>query len=241
MRSLGFGLVVALILANTVALSAQTDVDIVGADGVKLRATYSSPGKAGPGMLLIHQCNVDRSSWSALTKKLVGAGVHVLAMDLRGFGESPGEKLGSGGTFQNLMKVSPGDVDAALAFLLDQTGVDSASIGAGGASCGAMLTADLASRNESVKTLMLLSGPPSAAAVAHMAASSELAVFAAATSGDTVTPGVGEKLSAAVEGSKNESSTAMIFEGSEHGLPMFAKNPELGPELFAWLTGRLQQ
>ena len=241
MRSLGCALVALLMLASLAAASSRTDLDIVGSDGVKLRATYTSPGEPGPAMLLIHQCNMDRSAWNDLTGKLVEAGIHVLSMDLRGFGESPGEPLGSREAFQTLMQKSPGDVDAALAVLLDQEGVDGERVGAGGASCGAMLTADLPSRNAAVKTLMLLSGPPSETAVEHIANTPELAVFVAATTGDTVTPGVADALRSAVEGSKNKSSTAKILEGTEHGLPMFAKNPELGPELLGWLTSQLKR
>ena len=104
-----------------------------------------------------------------------------------------------------------------------------------------MLTADLPTRNGAVTTLMLLSGPPSEAAVAHISGTPELAVFAAATTGDTVTPGVADALRSAVEGSKNSNSTAKILAGTEHGLPMFEKNPELGPELLAWLTSQLKR
>ena len=124
MRSLGCGLAALLMLASLASASTSTDVDIVGSDGVKLRATYTTPGKPGPAMLLIHQCNMDRTAWKDLTGKLVAAGVHVLAMDLRGFGESPGEPMNSREAFQTLMQKSPGDVDAALAYLVGQEGVD---------------------------------------------------------------------------------------------------------------------
>jgi dienelactone hydrolase len=241
MRSITCGLAALWMLASLAVASSATDLDVVASDGAKLKATYSSPGKPGPGMLLIHQCNRERSSWSALTDDLVAAGVHVLSMDLRGFGESPGEPMTSRESFQALMQKSPGDVDAALALLLSQQGVDASRVGAGGASCGAMLTADLASRDAKVKTLMLLSGPPSEAAVAHIAATPGLSVFVAAATGDTVTPGVADALRSAVDGSKNESSTARIVEGTEHGLPMFDKNPELGPALVSWLTAQLNR
>ena len=86
---------------------------------------------------------------------------------------------------------------------------------------------------------MLLSGPPSDGAVAHMAETSGLAVFAAATSGDTITPGVADRLQGAVEGSKHPHSTAKIYDGTEHGLPMFGKNADLEPALVAWLETEL--
>ena len=103
-----------------------------------------------------------------------------------------------------------------------------------------MLTADLAARRD-VEALMLLSGPPSEAAVANMASSSSLAVFAAAATGDTVTPGVADALQGAVDGSAHPHSTAKIYDGPEHGLPMFDKNADLEPALVSWLKAELLQ
>ena len=213
-------------------------VDLDAADGIKLKASYISPAKPGPAMLLVHQCNMDRSSWESIGKQLHDAGVHVLALDLRGFGDSEGEGMRGAGGFGGFLQKSQADVDLAYDYLAGQEGVDTARIAAGGASCGAMLTAELATRRD-VAALMLLSGPPSDNAIAHMAATPDLAVFAAAASGDTITPGVDATLSSAVGGSPHPRSTAKIYAGTEHGLPMFAKNPELEPALIAWLKQAL--
>ena len=150
-------LVAALLTIVMVAPNAaqSTDIDLKASDGVTLKATYTSPGRPGPAMLLIHQCNMDRSSWSDISKELVDAGIHVLTMDLRGFGDSEGE--GMGGGFPKLLQKSSGDLDMAYAYLVSQTGVDSSRVGVGGASCGAMLTSDLATRQSGITTLMWLS------------------------------------------------------------------------------------
>ena len=235
---------IVLALAAAAALAAPAaaqsrDVDLTGADGTNLKATYMSPGQPGPAMLLVHQCNMDRTSWSGIASQLVDAGVHVLALDLRGFGESDGAPMREVG-FPTFMQQSPGDVDVAFDYLAGQAGVDAERMGAGGASCGAMLTADLAARRD-VEALMLLSGPPSEAAVANMASSPELAVFAAAATGDMVTPGVADALKGAVGGSGHPHSTAKIYDGPEHGLPMFDKNADLEPALVSWLKAELLQ
>jgi dienelactone hydrolase len=219
--------------------ASATDVDLTAADGVNLKATYMSPGRPGPAMLLVHQCNMDRKSWQGIATKLSDAGVHVLTLDLRGFGESEGAGMRGEGGFGGFLAKSSADVDMAYDYLVSQSGVDGTTVAVGGASCGAMLTADLASRRDGIQALMLLSGPPSDNAVAHMAATSSLAVFAAATSGDSVTPGVGDKLQGAVDGSKNPHSTAKVYAGTEHGLPMFAPNADLEPALVAWLKQEL--
>ncbi len=227
----------ALAVLLAVSAGAQSrDVDLEAADGVTLKATYTSPGQPGPGMLLVHQCNMDRTSWNDIAAELVGAGVHVLTLDLRGFGDSGGEGIGAG--FPAFLQTSSADVDMAYDYLASQEGVDASRIGAGGASCGAMLTADLAARRD-VEALMLLSGPPSEAAVANMAGDADLAVFAAAATEDPVTVGVADALQGAVDGSPHASSTAKIYPGPEHGLPMFGKNADLEPALLAWLKGEL--
>ena len=136
----------ALALAAPAAAQSQ-DVDLTGADGTNLKATYMSPGRPGPAMLLVHQCNMDRTSWSGIASQLVDAGVHVLALDLRGFGDSGGQSLRESG-FPAFMQKSPGDVDVAFDYLASQSGVDGMRVAAGGASCGAMLTADLAPAGE---------------------------------------------------------------------------------------------
>lgn len=226
----------ALLLAAPAAGQTE-DVDLTGADGTILKATYMSPGAPGPAMLLVHQCNMDRTSWSGIAAQLVDAGVHVLTLDLRGFGDSGGPPLREIG-FPTFMQQAPGDVDVAFDHLVGREGVDAARVGAGGASCGAMLTADLAARRD-VEALMLLSGPPSEAAVANMASSPDLAVFAVAATDDPVTPGVADALQGAVDGSGHPKSTAKIYGGPEHGLPMFDKNPDLEPALVSWLTTEL--
>ncbi len=229
-----------LALAAMPAAAGSMDVDLKASDGTMLKATYMSPGKPGPAMLLIHQCNMDRKSWKGIASQLVDAGVHVLTMDLRGFGESGGAGIREAGGFPPFLQTAAGDVDMAFKYLSKQEGVDTSRMGAGGASCGAMLTADLAERNKGVKALMLLSGPPSDGAVANMAARSDLAVFAAAATGDTITPGVADRLKGAVDGSKHPNSTAKIYDGPEHGLPMFPKNEDLEPALVSWLKMELK-
>ena len=226
---------VALALAAPMAAE-STDVDLNAPDGVTLKATYSSPGRPGPGMLLIHQCNMDRTSWSGITAELVDAGIHVLTLDLRGFGDSGGEGISGG--FPTFLQKSAGDADMALEYLVSQSGVDRAHVGVGGASCGGMILADLAARTE-VKALMLLSSPPSETAVKNMAATPGLAIFAAATEDDPVTVGVADALRGAVSGSEHPHSTAKIFAGTGHGLPMFEKNRSLEPELLDWLKTEL--
>ena len=238
MRPTTFFVAASVAIAMAAPSAAQsTDIDITAADGVTLKATYTSPGRPGPAMLLIHQCNMDRSSWSGVSAQLVEAGIHVLTLDLRGFGDSGGE--GMAGGFPKLLEKSAGDLDLAYALLASKAGVDSSRIGVGGASCGAMLTSDLAARQSGITTLMLLSGPPGEAASAHIMATPGLAVFGAGAEDDSILAGVAANIKKAVDGSKNPHSMAKVVTGTEHGLPMFDKHPSLEPELISWLKTQL--
>ena len=167
------------------------------------------------------------------------SGVHVLTIDLRGFGETPGEGLVSPESFPRLLNQSPPDLDAAYDFLVKQGGVDQSKIGVGGASCGVALSSDLMTRNPQIKAFMALSGFPSEAAQAHIAATPGLAVFGAAADADDLTPGVHEVIKTAVNGSKHPNSVAKIYGGTEHGVPMFGPNPDLEPAIISWLKAQL--
>ena len=232
------GLLLPLVFAAFLVSAESRVVNLQAVDGINLKASYTSPGRQGPGMLLIHQCNMDRSSWSGISDDLVASGIHVFALDLRGFGESGGEGLAAG--FPNLLQKSAGDADLAFDYLVSQSGVDASRIGVGGASCGGMITADLAARRaNTVRVLMLLSSPPGSNAIQNVAENAKLAVFAAATNQDPITRGVAVTLEAMVKGSLNPNSVVRVFDGTEHGLPMFSSNPNLRTELLNWLKEQL--
>ena len=139
-----------LVMAGTVA-PPSTDLDVDAADGTKLRATYYTPGRPGPGVILLHQCDMSRKAWSALAAALSERGLHVLAVDYRGYGENR--------TLPVEYPKLPSDIDAALAALLTQPGVDKDRVAAGGASCGVNHAVQLARRSGRIKALVLLSGP----------------------------------------------------------------------------------
>ena len=237
MRSIALAVATMLAVASVAAAETQKkDIDIKAPDGVNLKGTYLSPGRPGPAMLLLHQCNMDRHAWDGLAKDLADAGIHVLAIDFRGFGDSGGEKLSFAAMRQVIQEKFPGDVDAAYAYLLAQQGVDKSHVAAGGASCGVTQASDLASRRHEIKTLMLLSGSASDSGKAYIAQTSDLAIFGAASAGDT---GAAAGIKAALDASKSPRSVVKIYDGTEHGVPMFPKNAELEPMIVGWLKARL--
>ena len=136
-------------------------VDLKSADGTPLKASYFAAAKPGPGVLLLHQNTRTRKSWEGVALQLAAAGIHTLALDLRGFGESgtPLAKL-TDDKRSEVQRRWPDDVDAALQYLSLQPGVDHNVIGAGGAGwLGVLYSVDAARRHPGlVKSLVLMSG-----------------------------------------------------------------------------------
>lgn len=141
--------------------AAERVVDLSAPDGLKLKATYFPAATAGPGVLLLHQCNRQRKVWDDLARQLAAAGIHVLTLDYRGFGESGGDRVDAvpPAEAQRIQREKwPGDIDAAFAYLVSQPGVKKDTIGVGGASCGVQNSVQAARRHPEVKSMVLLSG-----------------------------------------------------------------------------------
>ena len=203
------------------------DVDIVTSDFVVLKASYYSPGKPGPGILLLHQCNMDRHAWDTLTPDLIRAGFHVLAFDQRGFGETAGGRADD--------EKALGDAEAAYDYLRSRPDVEKGRMAAGGASCGVSSSSALARRHSDITVLLLLSGSANDASIAYVRASPSLAVFGAAAdhSGSDAAD-----IRAVVTGSHHPQSVLRIVGGSAHGVPMFDTDADLKPSIVKWLAAR---
>ena len=65
-----------------VQIKARADDDFL------LFADYYSGDKRSGGVIILHDCNNDRSSYSVLAKSLAQQGLHTLLVDLRGYGDS---------------------------------------------------------------------------------------------------------------------------------------------------------
>ncbi|PWU06104.1 MAG: hypothetical protein C5B51_13020 [Terriglobia bacterium] len=229
----------ALAASMAMAADAPKNVDLKAPDGTGLKASYSSPGRPGPAILLLHQCNMDRHAWDGLAKDLANAGFHVLALDFRGYGDSGGDRISDAAQRRTVVQEKwPGDVDAAYEYLKSQKGVDASRIAVGGASCGVTQASDLAARHHEIRALMLLSGSASDKGKAYIAGAFTMPVFGAASEGDT---NAAKGIKEAAGASGNPGSQVKIYPGTEHGVPMFAKNAELEPMIVSWLKMQLAE
>src|SRR5262245_50263962 len=160
-----FSVVCASWCVSAVLMTAQPvpqNVDLKSSDGTVVKATYFSPGKPGPGMVLFHQCSngATRRLWDGLAKDLVAAGIHVITFDNRGFGEAGGRSAppppppppptGGAPPTTEPWGASPfpiADGMAALTYLKARKEVDSAKLAAGGSSCGTADASNLAAES----------------------------------------------------------------------------------------------
>jgi dienelactone hydrolase len=214
-------------------------VDLAAADGTKLKATYFAAGKPGPGVLLLHQCNQQRKGWDRLAAQLAAAGISVLTVDYRGFGESGGtpvNDLPPAEAGRLVREKWPGDVDAALGYLLAQPGVNGSAAGAGGASCGVNEAIQLARRHPEVKSLLLLSGNTGPEGREFLHKSEKMPVLLSAADDDGAAVELMEWLYSL---STNPGSKFVEYPDGGHGVDMFAKHSDLPAMIVDWYVQTL--
>jgi dienelactone hydrolase len=234
-------LVAATAIAQTTA-QAPRDVDIPAPDGINLKATYYPAEKPGPAVLLLHMCNTDRTSWAPVARQLAAAGIHALALDYRGYGQSGGDRFDKQ-TPQDRQKVIiekwPGDVDAAFAYLRTQAGGDAAHMGAGGGSCGVNQAVQVARRHPEVISLVLLAGPTNREGRTFLRRTTWLPVFAAAAADDQFDRDAPQSMRWLTELSGNPRNRFVGFPDGKHGTEIFGPHPELVQEITDWFAETL--
>ena len=218
--------------------SAARTIDLKSPDGIALKASYFSPGRLGPGLLLLHACNRDRSSWNDLAAAAAARGFHVLALDFRGYGQSGGTRSEDPQQQQWIAdREWPGDIDAAYVWLTSQQGVDKTRMGAAGASCGVNPSLQLARRHPEVRTVVLLSGGIAANGRELLRDSAWMPIFGAASHGDG---GAVETMRWAMGWSRNPLNKFVEYQAAGHGTDMFAVEKELQPQILAWLESHVR-
>ena len=221
-------------------LASQRVVDLTAADGTKLKATYFSAEKPGPGVLLLHQCNRQRKVWDGLAQQLAAAGVNVLTLDYRGFGESGGVAADKATPqqVQEAQAMWPSDIDLALQYLEAQPNVKSDIIGVGGASCGVNNSVQAARRHPEVKSLVLLSGNTDLNGRNFLRADKNVPVFFAYADDDEFKPSI-----TAIQWlyviTADPSKKLVQYANGGHGADIFRVHPELPNQIVDWYTTTL--
>lgn len=143
-------LLLAVCLSAPVAEAAGRPVTLSSADGVTIAGEfYEGAARPSPAVLLVHMLTRNRSEWGSLPDRLRDMGLTVLAIDLRGHGQSSGSA-------QDLPAMT-GDVRAALQWLVARPNVRPDAMAVVGASLGATLSLLAALDVPQVRAIGLLS------------------------------------------------------------------------------------
>lgn len=234
-------LTLASVLSTGQALA--EDVRIEAGDGHSLAATLELVDGTAPGVVMYHQCNMDRQSWAPLAVALKEAGIHSVAPDLRGFG---GSKLpGQGDAGPPFDEVSPHFLDdsrSVLAWFKSQPDVDGDHIAIIGASCGGGIGLAIALYDGDISAVTLLSPSTSTrwlnedwpAALSQ----SNIPIMGIASDGDTA---AFESIMTAYGATESLNSKAILFKGDLHGVPLLHMSPRLVGDIVAWVRLKLAE
>ena len=237
-----FALTIACALLLGAAVWAESrpagqDLTVFAADGIRLQATYWSAGKPGPGVLLLHMCNSDRKAWFGLGPMLAARGIHALALDYRGYGESGGQQSQDSQVRQRTVnEIWPSDVDAAFELLKSKLGVKDPLLGAAGGSCGVNQSIQLARRHPEVRTLALLAGGTNPAGEDFLGATSWMPLLGVAARDD----GGAVAMTRWVLGFSSHSANEFKeYADGGHGTAIFAVHKDLEPAIADWFERHL--
>ena len=233
------------VMTQRVELKTQDSVAVVG--------DYYVPASTSVrGLLLLHMMPADRASWRAFAEKMQSAGWHVLAIDLRGHGESqggpPGASLAKGGPdgykrFSDAEhQASRFDIEAGVEFLkeaLRQSSGES-ELYLGGASIGANLALQYLAEHADAKAALLLSPGLDYRGVTTESAARSLkpgqSVYYIASRDDQYSADTIQRLyDVTPSGVRKE---IKFFETAGHGTTIFEREPAFMDELAGWLANR---
>jgi len=211
---------------------AARTVSLRAADGTTLSAALYEAGHQAPGVVLVHMLTRTHADWNGVADALQEAGFTVLALDLRGHGESGGGYDPSGDLSSMQL-----DVQAAVGLLEARSDVAKGRIGIAGASIGANLAVIAASNTPAVRSLALLSPGLDYRGIKCEAAMRKYGtrqVLLVAASNDPYALRSVKQLATLGTGSE-----VLTLEGAGHGTTMLGRDPDLAPRLVDWFKKTL--
>jgi dienelactone hydrolase len=231
--------------------SLATEITLTTTDSFSLKTDYyqaqnlkKNNGKRA--VLMLHQCNYNRTMYNDIGEQLAQQGIHALSLDFRGFGESISKEYNVA-TLRKLPKAErgkawaamsshwPKDVKVAFDYLQNKTGKD-AEIGIIGASCGGSQAITIAEK-ENISAIGFFSSSQSDKNIARYAktlAEKPSLIIASEDDGRTFTSAQQLFVTA------NHTNTKMIsYKGSKHGYPLLDSDKQLAKTIVGWFDNNL--
>lgn len=242
----------AFISATLLALALNSQAEeltLTTEKGFELKTSYYKSNKANSrAVLLLHQCNYNRTMYDDIGKELAEKGIHALSLDFRGFGESINAEF-------NIEKVQalprderrkawremstdwPSDVQLAYDYLRNKIS-DKGIVGVIGASCGGSQAITLAENNPIKAIGFFSSGQRDENIERYKKILSGLPTLIIASEEDTGTYESAQKL---FKATTNENSKFIAYKGTDHGYPLLDKDKQLASYIVGWLDSQLSK
>ncbi len=217
------------------------EVSFSTVDNVRIQGDwYSSPNPNGKAVILLHMMNRDKSSWIDFASFLSTKGFDVLAIDLRGHGNSiyQEDKFLDYKLFTNAEhQASINDVSAALDFIEQNKKNTRNNIFLVGASIGANLALQSLQMNPEIKRAVLMSPGLDYRGIKLdniiQDLSSEQSVMMLSSKVDTYSTESIIKLEKLIPASVRYIALTNLNKG--HGTDMFQTEPDLDTRIVDWL------
>ncbi len=197
-------------------------------DGLSIVGTfYSAPHRPAPAALLLPPFGSNKEVWQSVAIQLQSAGYSVLAIDVRGFGET------GGGVNWTLV---PGDVVSILNQLHALPGVDPNRISVIGANLGSNLALAACATANVCHSVVLLSPSLDEQGIKTTPALSAYGknpILIVASQDEKPAGADSQTLNKAAQGDH----TLQLYTGTASGMNLFAAHPDLAKVILAWLVG----
>ena len=234
---LGLGLVINTILADEVNLKGKDGFNLYG-DFVEANVTSNK------GVLMLHQCNADRSMYEDLAASLAKSGISSMSLDFRGYGDSTTDEVSFAAIrskatsrehyMEMTNKVGIGahrsdDVEIAYQYLLKKLG-NHGNISLIGASCGGGQSIILAQKHKPESFIFFSSGM-NQATIDQFKKVSDVPALIIVSQGDEYTFKSSNRIFLDAE---NQQSRLISYKGDAHGFPLFKQDPNLKAVMVEW-------
>jgi len=245
--SLQFKLLIVCLMVFT-SDSQAIEHTLITKQGFELKTDYFMPQPAtNRAVILLHQCNSDRTMYDNIAVELSQKGIHALSLDFRWFGESvsgktdvkelsklpPAERKNP---WAMIMEHWPEDVQLAYNFLRHKVGVNG-NIGVVGASCGGR-QAQILVENNPIKAISFFSS-----AVVHnddaetnyKTSLAHLPTLFISAEQDGTFKGTQKGFTL----NENLQSKFISYKGDEHGQPLLKQDKNLANTMANWFDANL--
>ena len=231
-------------LIATFASQAET-IKLQGLDGFNIYGEYTAAKQMTKnGVLMLHQCNSDKSMYAGLAKQLSEMNISSMSLDFRGYGESITEELSIAALrekatsrkhyFEMSTKLGIGthrkdDVEIAYQYLLKKLGKET-NISFIGASCGGTQAVILAQTHKP-KSFVFFSAGMSQETKDLFAKVNDVPALMIGAQGDA---GTFKSLQEIFSSAQSNFTRMLSYKGKGHGNPLFDLAPHLETYMAKW-------